>query len=105
MEYTTAIRLKDKSYIDDRYTITENDTKIKIELTKARLKKFHNPELKLKYKYKKYIKLRIITITLENGTTEILLTNIFDKNFKIVLKNSTIYAGESKPTTTQWKTD
>ena len=77
------VRLKDKSYIDDRYTITENDTKIKIELTKARLKKFHNPELKLKYKYKKYIKLRIITITLENGTTEILLTNIFDKNFKI----------------------
>lgn len=50
------VRLKDKSYIDDRYTITENDTKIKIELTKARLKKFHNPKLKLKYKYKKYIK-------------------------------------------------
>ena len=70
------VRLKDKSYIEDRYTISDNDAEIRIELTKARLKKFHNPELKLKYKDKKYIKLRIITITLENGTTEILLTNI-----------------------------
>ena len=33
------VKLKDKSYIDERYTITENDSKIKIELKKDRLKK------------------------------------------------------------------
>lgn len=33
------VKLKDKSYIDERYTIKENDSKIKIKLTKDRLKK------------------------------------------------------------------
>ena len=28
------VRLKDKSYIDDRYEITENDAEIELELTK-----------------------------------------------------------------------
>ena len=77
------VRLKDKNYIDDRYMITENDTEIEIELTKTRLKKFHNPTLKTKYSNKKHLKLRILTIKLENGTTELLLTNIEDKNFTI----------------------
>ena len=77
------VRLKDKNYIDDRYMITENDTEIEIELTKTRLKKFHNPTLKTKYSNKKHLKLRILTIKLENGTTELLLTNIKDKNFTI----------------------
>ena len=36
------VRLKDKSYIDDRYEITENDAEIELELTKERLKKFNN---------------------------------------------------------------
>ena len=43
------VRLKDKSYIEDRYKITENDAEIKLELTKERLKKFHNKDLKEKY--------------------------------------------------------
>lgn len=77
------VRLKDKNYIDDRYMITENDAEIEIELTKTRLKKFHNPTLKTKYSNKKHLKLRILTIKLENGTTELLLTNIEDKNFTI----------------------
>ena len=77
------VRLKDKSYMDDRYKITENDAKIELELTKERLKKFHNKELKEKYSKEKHLKLRILKIMLENGTTEYLLTNILDKNFTI----------------------
>ena len=77
------VRLKDKNYIDDRYKITENDTEIQLEITKDRLKKFHNKTLKEKYSKIKHLNLRILTITLENGTTEYLLTNILDKNFTI----------------------
>ncbi len=43
------VRLKDKSYIEERYKIKENDSEIKIKLTKDRLKKFHNSLLKEKY--------------------------------------------------------
>lgn len=77
------VRLKDRNYIDDRYKITENDSEIQLEITKDRLKKFHNKTLKEKYSKIKHLNLRIITITLENGTTESLLTNILDKNFTI----------------------
>ena len=77
------VRLKDKSYIDDRYEITENDAEIELELTKERLKKFNNKHLKEKYSKEKHLKLRILKITLENGTIEYLLTNILDKNFTI----------------------
>lgn len=77
------VRLKDKSYIDERYTIKENDSEIKIKLTKDRLKKFHNPTFKEKYSKKEHLNLRILTIKLENGKTETLLTNIFDKEFQI----------------------
>ena len=77
------VRLKDKSYIEDRYKITENDSEIQLEITKERLKKFHNKDLKEKYGKEKHLKLRILKITLENGTTEYLLTNILDKNFTI----------------------
>lgn len=77
------VRLKDKNYIDDRYKITENDSEIQLEITKDRLKKFHNKTLKEKYSKIKHLNLRILTITLENGTTESLLTNILDKNFTI----------------------
>lgn len=77
------VRLKDKSYIDERYVIKENDSEIKIKLTKDRLKKFHNPALKEEYSKEKHLNLRILTIKLENGKTETLLTNIFDKEFQI----------------------
>ena len=62
------VRLKDKSYIEDRYKITENDSEIQLEITKERLKKFHKT-LKEKYSKIKHLKLRILKITLENGTT------------------------------------
>ena len=77
------VRLKDRNYIDDRYKITENDSEIQLEITKERLKKFHNKTLKEKYSKIKHLNLRILTITLENGTKEYLLTNILDKNFTI----------------------
>ena len=77
------VRLKDKSYIEERYKIKENDSEIKIKLTKDRLKKFHNPLLKEKYSKEKHLNLRILTIELDNGKTETLLTNIFNKEFQI----------------------
>ena len=77
------VRLKDKTYIGDRYKITENDSEIQLEITKERLNKFHNKTLKEKYSKIKCLKLRILTVTLENETTEYLLTNIMDKNFTI----------------------
>ena len=77
------VRLKDKSYIEERYKIKENDSEIKIKLTKDRLKKFHNPLLKEKYSKEKHLNLRILTIELDNGKIKTLLTNILDKNFKI----------------------
>ena len=77
------VKLKDKSYIDERYTIKENDSEIKIKLTKDRIKKFHNPSLKEEYGKEEHLNLRILTIELDNGKTETLLTNIFNKEFQI----------------------
>ena len=77
------VKLKDKSYIEERYKIKENDSEIKIKLIKDRLKKFHNPLLKEKYSKEKHLNLRILSIELDNGKIETLLTNILDKNFKI----------------------
>ena len=77
------VRLKDKSYIDERYTIKENDSEIKIKLTKDRIKKFHNLSLKEEYGKEEHLNLRILTIELDNGKTETLLTNIFNKEFQI----------------------
>ena len=47
------VRLKDKNYIDDRYKITGNNAGIELEITKERLKKFHNKDLKEKYSKEK----------------------------------------------------
>ena len=71
-----VVRLKDDFYKKERSKITSNDSPIQLELTSDRLKKFHNPELKEKYSRMWTIDLRIVTITLENGKTETLLTNL-----------------------------
>ena len=42
------VRLKDRNYKEERKTIKENDSEIKIKLTEDRIKKFHNPTLKEK---------------------------------------------------------
>ena len=71
-----VVRLKDDFYKKERSKITSNDSSIQLELTSDRLKKFHNPELKEKYSQMWTIDLRIVTINLENGKTETLLTNL-----------------------------
>ena len=70
------VRLKDGFYKKEREKITSNDSPIQLELTPDRLKKFHDPELKEKYSKMWTINLRIVTITLKNGKTETLLTNL-----------------------------
>ena len=77
------VRLKDKSYLEARQRIIENDAEIEIKLNKERLERFHNPYLKEKYKEEEYLKLRVLTIKLDNGQTEFLLTNLFDKRFDL----------------------
>lgn len=47
------VRLKDRNYKEERYTIKENDSEIKIKLTEDRLRKFHNQILKEEYSNKK----------------------------------------------------
>ena len=71
-----VVRLKDKFYKKERSKITSNDSSIQLELTSSRLKKFHDEDLKEKYSKMWSIDLRIVTITLENGTKETLLTNL-----------------------------
>ena len=70
------VRLKDTSYKKERSKITSNDSPISLELTNSRLKKFHDEYLKEKYSQMWSIDLRIVTITLENGQKETLLTNL-----------------------------
>ena len=77
------VRLKNKSYKAERQKINKNDSPLKIKLTKSRLNKFHNKELKEEYSKENYLNLRIIIIELDNGTTEFLLTNILEKDFTI----------------------
>ena len=49
---------------------------LKIKLNSSRLQSFKNPELKEKYSHELYLELRLVTVKLENGQKERLLTNI-----------------------------
>ena len=71
-----VVRLKDKFYKNEKDKITSNDSPILLELNSSRIKKFHDEYLKAKYSKMWGIDLRIVTITLENGTKETLLTNL-----------------------------
>lgn len=66
------VRLKDKSYIEDRYKITENDAEIKLELTKERLKKFHNRP-KRKIQQRKRLKIKNINNNTRKRNNRILI--------------------------------
>ena len=70
------VRLKKDSYKNERSKITSDDSPINLELTPERLKKFYDPELKEKYSKMWSIGLRIVTITLNTGEKEVLLTNL-----------------------------
>ena len=69
-------KLELKNYIEERMNIKQEDSPISLKITKDRLKKFHDPELKNIYSKKWTINLRIITITNKNGEKYSLLTNI-----------------------------
>ena len=73
------VRLRKDSYIEERMNIKQEDSPISLKITKDRLKKFHDPELKNIYSKKWTINLRIITITNKNGEKYSLLTNITKK--------------------------
>ena len=49
---------------------------INIKLNSSRLRSFKDPELKEKYSKELYLKLRLVTVELESGQKERLLTNI-----------------------------
>ena len=60
------VRLRKDSYIEERMNITQEDSPISLKITKDRLKKFHDSELKNIYSKKWTINLRIITNTMKN---------------------------------------
>ena len=63
-------------YKEEINKITASDSPLKIKLNSSRLQSFKNPELKEKYSHELYLELRLVTIELENGQKERLLTNI-----------------------------
>ena len=69
-------RLKNNTYKAEVNQIRTNDSPINIKLNSSRLRSFKNQELKEKYNKELYLKLRLITVELENGQKERLLTNI-----------------------------
>ena len=56
--------------------IKERDSPISIKLNASRLRGFKDPELKEKYSKKSYLNLRLVTVELDSGEIERLLTNI-----------------------------
>ena len=56
--------------------IKTNDEYIKIKLNSGRLRGFKDPQLKEKYSKELYLEVRCVTVKLESGTIERILTNI-----------------------------
>ena len=71
-----VVRLRKDDYKKERNQIQSHDSPIKLRLIGTRLKKFHDSVLKEKYNKEPYLDLRIVTVELENGTIETLLTNL-----------------------------
>ena len=69
-------RLKSNTYKAEVNQIKTCDSPINIKLNSSRLRGFKDPELKEKYSKELYLKLRLVTVELENGQKERLLTNI-----------------------------
>ena len=61
------VRLKIDSYKEERKNITEEDSPISLNITRYRLKKFHDHELKNSYSKEWKMNLRIVTIITNNG--------------------------------------
>ena len=77
------IRLPKNTFEKQRRKIKSNDKIIEINLTNAIIKHFENEDLKNMAKEMGRYQLRIVEITLENGTKEILATNLSSEEFTI----------------------
>lgn len=77
------IRLPKNTFEKQRRKIKSNDKIIEINLTNAIIKHFENEDLKNMAKEMGRYQLRIVEITLENGTKEILATNLSSDEFTI----------------------
>lgn len=69
-------RLRNNFYKAEVNQIKTSDSPINIKLNSSRLRSFKDPELKEKYSKELYLKLRLVTVELESGQKERLLTNI-----------------------------
>ena len=69
-------RLKSNTYKTEVNQIKTCDSPINIKLNSSRLRSFKDPELKEKYSKELYLKLRLVTVELDSGQKERLLTNI-----------------------------
>ena len=69
-------RLKKGAYKAEVNQIKDYDSPIDIKLNTGRLRAFKDPELKEKYNKKLYFNLRLVTVELDNGKLEKLLTNV-----------------------------
>ena len=70
------VRLRDNVYKKERKNINTNDSPIKIKIINQRTKRFYDKTLEEQFKNTPYLNLRIITIELDNGEKETLLTNL-----------------------------
>lgn len=77
------IRLPKTAFSKERRKIKGNDKIIEINLTQAILNRFDNDDLKKLAKEMGRYQLRIVEITLANGTKEILATNLDPNEFDI----------------------
>ena len=69
-------RVRNNFYKAEINQIKTPDSPIKIKLNSSRLRSFKDPELKEKYSKELYLELRLVTVELESGQKERLLTNI-----------------------------
>ena len=77
------IRLPKNSFKNQRRKTKNNDKIIEINLTNAIIKHFDNKEVKEIAKEMGRYQLRIVEITLENGTKELLATNLSPEEFTV----------------------
>jgi len=80
IQFVTRLRTKD--FRDERKSITTDDEDISIELTKARRRNHIGTENESIVMSRDSFALRIITVHLEDGKTEILATNLPKDEFK-----------------------
>mgnify|MGYP004444324393 CR=1 FL=1 len=75
-ESNFIIRLRTGIFKDEIKKMTTNDEFLNIKLNQKRLSKIQDPEIKEFVKNKTHIKLRITKVKLENGTNELLISNL-----------------------------